>query len=274
MADTSGKNYVLGKGRVYFDQFATGTKNPTGERYLGNTPEFSQTQAQESLDHIDADQGLNVKDESIIISNELTGSFVSDNISNENIAMWFGGDASALVVASATAVVDTDFVAKRGRTFQVGTSASTPMGTRKITNVKVSTVTAGATPSDPPVVTEIATADMPANFEIDLERARIYIEPDAPDVADGDVLRVTYDQEAYSREVIIAKGQQISGALRFLADNPHGKNRDYFYPYVKITSNGDYALKGDSWLQMSFNFEVLKKDASTERAYIDGMRAA
>lgn len=272
MADISGKNYVLGKGRVFFDQFKTGTKTNTGERYLGNTPEFSQTQAQESLDHIDADQGLNVKDESIIISNELTGSFVSDNISNENIAMWFGGDTSALVVAAAAAVVEADRTITLGRTYQLGTTAATPMGTKKITNVKIDIITPGALPADPPVVTALAT--LAGNVEIDLERARLYIESDAPDLEDGDVIRVTYDQEAYSREIIIAKGQQVSGALRFLADNPHGKNRDYFYPYVKITSNGDYALKGDSWLQMSFNFEVLKKDGSTERAYIDGVAAA
>jgi len=271
MADTSGKNYVLGKGRTYFDQFKPGTKQNTGERYMGNTPEFSQTQAQESLDHIDADQGLNVKDESIIISNELTGSFVTDNISAENIAMWFGGDASALVVASALAVVNADLTVQRGRTFQLGTSAATPMGTKKITNVVVKKVVPPVAPATDPTLEDVTLA---ANIEIDLERARMYIEVDAPDIENDDVLRVTYDQEAYSREVIIAKGQQISGALRFLADNPHGKNRDYFYPYVKITSNGDYALKGDSWQQMSFNYEVLKKDGSTERVYIDGVASA
>jgi hypothetical protein len=264
----NGKNYVLGKGKVFFDQFAVGTKNTTGERYLGNTPEFSQSQAQDSLDHIDADQGLNVKDESIIIKNDLTGAFKTDNISVENVAMWFGGDQSPLTIAAAPAVVEDDRAVIRGRTYQLGTDAATPMGTRKVTNVVVKKVTPGALPADPPTLTAVALAN---NIEVDLERARVYIESDAPDITNGDVLRITYDQEAVTREIVIAKGQQTSGALRFLSDNPHGKNRDYFMPYVKITSNGDYALKGDNWQEMSFNYEVLKRDASTERQYIDGV---
>jgi hypothetical protein len=271
MADTSGKQYTIGKGRVFFDQFKPGTKLTTGERYLGNTPAFTQSISQDSLDHIDADQGLNIKDESIVIKNDLTGSFETDNISVDNIAMFFGGDSSPLTVAAATAVVDANVTVMRGRTYQLGTDEATPMGTKKVTNVVVNKVTAPVPPATTPTLTPVT---LTGNFEVDLEKARVYIEVDAPDVADGDVLQFTYDQEAYSREIVIAKGQQVSGALRFLADNPHGTNRDYFYPYVKITSNGDYALKGDDWLKMSFNFEVLKKDAATERAYIDGVAAA
>jgi hypothetical protein len=270
MADTSGKQYTLGKGRVFFDLFKPGTKLTSGERYLGNTPAFSQSISQDSLDHIDADQGLNVKDESIVIKNDLTGSFETDNISVENIAMFFGGDNSPMTVAAATDIVDADVVVLRGRTYQLGTDEATPMGTKKITNLVVNKVVPGALPADPPTLTPVTLA---GNFEVDLERARVYIESDAKDVSNGDTLRFTYDQEGFSREIIIAKGQQVSGALRFIADNPHGQNRDYFMPYVKVTSNGDYSLKGDDWMKMSFNYEVLKKDAITERQYIDGVAA-
>jgi lipopolysaccharide export system protein LptA len=269
--DSNNKQYVIGKGKLYFDLFGPGTKIGTGERYLGNTPAFGQSVSQDSLDHVDSDQGLNVKDESIIIKNDLTGSFETDNISAENVAMFFGGDLSQMTVAAATDVVDADRVVTRGRTFQIGADDVTPMGTKKITNVVIKKVTPGALPADPPTLTAVTLA---GNFEVDLERARIYVEVDAPDVSNGDTLRVTYDQEGYSREIIIAKGQQVSGALRFLADNPHGKNRDYYMPYVKITSNGDYALKGDEWQKMSFNYEVLKRDARVERQYIDGAASA
>jgi hypothetical protein len=264
-----GKNYVLGKGRLFFDMFTAGTKVGVGERYLGNTPELSQSLAQDSLDHIDADQGLNVKDESITIKSDLKLTFKTDNINAENIAMFFGGDLSKLTVASALAVVNPDLTVKRGLSYQLGADDTTPHGTRKITNVLISKVTPGALPADPPTVTPLAT--LAGNVELDLERARVYVEIDAPNIADGDVLRVTYDQEAYTNEIVIAKGQQVGGALRFLANNPHGKNRDYFWPYAKITSNGDYALKGDSWQEMSFSVEVLKKDSATERAYIDSV---
>lgn len=270
--DNDGKNYVIGKGRLYFDSFAPGTKVGTGERYLGNTPELSQSLSQDSLDHVDSDQGLNIKDETIVVKNDLKLSFKTDNINAPNIAMFFGGDMSKLAVVAAPGVINDDLTVKRGLNYQLGVDSTTPHGTRKITNVTMSKVTPGALPADPPTLTPIAT--LAGNVEIDLERARFYVEIDAPNIADDDVLRVTYDQEGYTNEIVIAKGQQIRGALRFLADNPHGKNRDYFWPYATITSNGDYALKGDSWQEMSFTAEVLKKDGSTERAYIDNVASA
>lgn len=273
---TPGKNYVIGKGRLFFDKYAPGSKIGTGERYLGNSPELTSTISQDTLDHIDADQGLNVKDEQVTISNDLTGTFRLDSIEAENIAMWFGGDVDRETIVAATAVTDADRTMKRGLWYQIGVSEATPSGTRKVTNVTFSTVTPGVLPTDPPVVTAIAAGDVPANFEIDLDRARVYVELNAPaiDAADGAVIRVKYDQEGVTREIVIAKGQEVRGALRFLSANPIGDQRDYYWPYAKITSNGDYALKGDSWQEMSFNYEVLKKDDNTERAYIDGVAQA
>lgn len=263
-----GKNYVIGKGRLYFALFAPGSKNSViGERYLGNSPELTITRDQETLDHIDADEGLNIKDESIVISNSLGGSFSTDNIEPENLAMWFGGPLNRSVALAASGIVEPDFRAVRGRVFQLGTNADQPSGARKIDNVKVSIVTAGATPQDPPTVTELP--ELTGNVEIDLDRAKIYIESDAPDIDENDILRVTYDQEANSRTVVIGKGDQLRGALRFESANPVGSRNDYFWPYVSITANGDYALKGDEWQVMSFNFEVLKLNNTTERVYID-----
>lgn len=269
-----GKQYTIGKGKLYFDKFAPGSKIGTGERYLGNSPELTQSRAQETLDHIDADEGLNIKDESITITNDITGSFNLDSIDSENVAMWFGGDIDRGVIVAAVGQTEPDFVAQRGRSFQLGKTAAHPSGTRKITNVTIGIVTPGAAPTDPVVVTPLAPADFDGNVDIDLERARLYIEGDAPDIDNGDVLRVTYDQEGVTREIIIAKGQEVRGALRFISHNPVGQRKDYFWPYVTVTSNGDYALKGDDWQSMSFSFEVLKLDGSTERVYIDAVPSA
>lgn len=263
-----GKEYVIGKGRLYFAMFGQGSKTSvTGERYLGNSPELTMTREQETLDHIDADEGLNVKDESIVISNGIAGSFSLDSIEPDNVAMWFGGYTDRSAILAGLAIVDKDFTAVKGRSFQIGATADHPSGARKINNVLVSIVTPGATPEDPVVVTPIATLD--GNVDIDLERGRLYIESDAPDIDNGDVLRVTYDQEATTRTIVIAKGDQIRGQLRFESTNPVGSRSDYFWPYVTITANGDYALKGDEWQTMSFNYEVLKLDGTTERVYVD-----
>lgn len=267
-ASENGKKYVLGKGRLYLALFGAGTKTSTGERYLGNSPELSTTQSAETLDHIDADQGLNVKDESITISNDLTGAFALDSIDVQNVALWFGGDIERATVASAVGIIEPDTTMKRGTWLQLGAAPDQPQGTRSVDNVAISIITPGATPQDPVVVTAVTPQQLADNFEIDLEAGRIYLEPGSALITDTTVLRVTYDQEALTNEIVIGKGMEIRGALRFLARNPKGENKDYFWPYVKITSNGDYALKGDTWQQMSFSFEVLKLNDSTERVYV------
>ncbi len=251
---TEGKDYVIGKGKVYFDPFLPGTKTLTGERYLGNTPELSTTSDQETLDHYDADGGLNVKDESVIIESNVTGSLVTDNIDIDNIAAFFGGDVESVVVAGATGLSET-FVAKKGRWLQLGTSTANPSGVREVTNV----------------VIEIAgvAVVMLNNYEVDLDMGRIYIEPDAPGVTNGAVLTIEYDVVAGTRKTVVGKGTQLAGALRFISANPIGSQKDFYWPSVKLSPNGDFNLKGDEWQQIPFTFEVLKKDATTERVYID-----
>lgn len=255
---TSGKQYVVGKGRVYFDPFLPGTFTPTGEDYMGNTPELSTSQDQSTLDHYDSDSGLNVKDESVVTEQNVTGTLVTDNISVENVARWFGGEVDDMTVAAASGLTETKVV-NRGRYIQLGTSPLMPSGRRNITTLVVKD---GAT-----------TITQAGNYEVDLALGRVYIEPDSAAISDGDSITFEYSQAASTRQVIIGKGAPVAGALRFISANPIGPQKDYYYPYVKLTPNGDYALKGDEWQQIPFSFEVLKKDAATERVYIDGRAA-
>lgn len=266
MAEQSDNNYVVGRGRVKIDKFLPGTKTGIGERYIGNTPEFSMSTSSDTLDHFDSDQGLKVKDASIDISNDLSLSFTVDNINNENAALFFSGDAEKQTIVAAVGVVNADIVVKRGMSYQMGVSEDMPAGTTMVTNITVSKITPGVLPTDPPVVTPIAT--LPGNIDPDLARANIYIESDAPGIADGDKLRFTYDQELVTQDQVIGKGVPTYCALRFHSNNPVGEKRDYFFPYVKLTPNGDYSLKGDDWQVMGFTGEVLKLNSNTERVYI------
>ena len=66
---------------------------------------------------------------------------------------------------------------------------------------------------------------------------------------------------------LIGSSSQIYGALFFESDNPVGQNTNYWFPYVALTPNGNFALKGDAWQTLSFTGEALKRDAQTERFY-------
>lgn len=257
MAAIPGKDYTIGKSRLYFDQFAPGTLTGTGERYFGNTPEITLGAEVETLDHYDADAGVRVRDRSITIADTQTGSFITDNMDLVNIGLFFGGDPEKLTVVAATGVTET-FTAKKGTTHQLGKTALAPSGARKVASVVVST-----TGGSPTAVT------VAGNLEIDLELGRVYVESNSPDINDGDVLSVTYNLTAMTRNQVVGKGSEIVGSLRSIATNVVGTKKDYYWPYVKITPNGDFSLKGEEWQQVPFSLEILKKDATTERVYIE-----
>lgn len=67
--------------------------------------------------------------------------------------------------------------------------------------------------------------------------------------------------------VFIGSASQIYGALFFESDNPVGDNVNYWFPYVALRPNGNYALKGDAWQTLGFIGEALKRDTATERFY-------
>lgn len=262
-ADLGGKNYVLGRGKVFFDRFPTGvsvsaTLQGLGERYFGNTPEFSTSAEAEDLEHFDADQGVKTKDDSAQLTMSRNGSFTCDNVNRENVALYFLGTASTITQASATGVISVIDSAGPGKFYQVGVSVSLPAGMRNITNVVVAK---GAS-----FVTNVPAA---GNWQVDEDLGRIYVLEDSADIPEGTEIQITFDTLASTREQIVSSSNSIYGAIRFVSDNPKGSNRDYYFPYVKLSPDGDYNLKGDDWQSMGFTMEVLKKASNIEAVYID-----
>lgn len=262
-ADLGGKNYTLGRGRVFFDRFPSNVvvdalTRGSGERYLGNTPEFVTNSTSEDLDHFSSEGGVRTKDDSVQLQLDRAGSFITDNISAENVALFFLGEASTLTQAAATAVEEVVAGVARGRFIQLGVTAANPAGVRNVSNVVVKTGVGFAT-----------TVTQSGNYQVDEVLGRVYIEANAPGI-DGVDVQFTYDVAASTRSRVVSGSQAIYGSLHFVADNPKGENRDYFYPYVKLSPDGDYNLKGDEWQQIGFTFEVLKKASNVEAVYVDG----
>lgn len=253
LSTPDGKNYTLGRGKIYFAAYLPGTETPGPQRYLGNTPEFNTTTETEELEHFDSDNGLNDKDDSVTTQINRTGSLTTDNIDLDNVALSFLGTKSTFSQTSATALVET-ITAAKGRYYQLGKSDTNPAGARHITNV---------------VITKAAaTVAIPNNFEIDFDLARIYIESDAPGVLAGDVLTVTYDQAAYTQSRVISSANAIVGELFFEGTSEKGLRLDYMWPKAKLTPNGDFNLKsGDDWAAIPLNVEFLKK-AGLQAVYI------
>jgi hypothetical protein len=253
-------NYTLGRGKVYFDRFVPGTTTKTGERYLGNTTEFNLTVTTESLDHFDSDQGLRVKDQTVLLEVSRAGSIVTDEISTENLALFFLAEAATITEAGG-AVTDETATVQQGMYYQLGANDTAPAGVRDVSAVTVCAAAVGASP--------YTLAD---DYTVDAELGRIYIVPGGA-ITDDSTVYFNYTVDASTREQIVTADTTIEGALRYVAYNAQGTKRDYYLPYTKMSPSGDFSLKGEDWLQLTFDVEVLKLSDTVEAIYIDGRPA-
>ena len=358
-------NYVVGRGRLFFGQYKTGTRVARGELYFGNTPALSLSQSEDTLDHYSSEGGVRVKDASVSLQNDSSGSFQCDNIALKNLALWFRGyqainietgsaSAGGTLTISTAVPVDGDKFTVGGHDLifraadpegmevliggtlaetmtnlanvindfsdVLGVHATAALGVvtlvandpgtvaNAITLAKTFTTGAnaavsGATLAGGADVTETisdvergrwyqlgVSVDMPqgvgsvggvditgvdpSSYDVDAAAGRIYIHPDADDVVDGDDLDIAYGLDSGIDDIVIARSDVIEGQMRFLANNAAGANDNYFWPYVKLSPDGDFSLKGDEWQSMTFNFEVLKRDSTVERQYITRRRVA
>jgi hypothetical protein len=354
MATQPEMNYVVGRGRLYFDKFVSATDlTKLGERYLGDTPSLGTTQSNTDLKHYSSEQGLKVLDRTVTLQNDITGTFVCDNIDAENLAFWYAGDTSPTSQAPVTSVAEV-LTVQPGLWYQIGATDDNPFGVSALTAASAAAIVAtsatgsltfsgqpsaadtvtingvaitfvasgptgaqvliggnaagtaqalaayidahpttlhvassgasnvltlsavtpgpagnaitlaksgtnpaisGATLSGGSAGSSVALTD--DDWTVEMDTGRFMVAADGSIAAES-VVTVTYSASAAAATQIVTARDELYGALRFVADNPVGLNTDYYWPYVKLAANGEFALKGDAWQQMSFNFDVLK----------------
>lgn len=257
MAET--KNYVLGKGKLFFDPFTVDTTNTTGERYLGNTTEFNMTVESEVLDHFSSSAGVRTKDDSVILELNRTGTLTTDNISSENTGLFILGTVSTITQTSTPVAGESLGTPLADRYYQLGQSQANPTGVRGVSAVTV-TFDPNGTPS---------AGVLNTDYTIDLALGRVYfIEGGQADGATE--VEVDYTPDANTRERVTADStKSVEGALRFVAANAKGSQKDVYIPYVTLTPTGDLGFIGEDWQNMSMSVEVGELDGYAAM-YIDG----
>lgn len=253
------KNLTLGRGELHFARFKPGTQIPEGELYIGNSPEFSATIESETLDHFDSDHGINEKDESITTQTNRSGQFTTDNISPRNVAHFFLGSTEAFTVTGTTVAAEVHADVIPGASYQLGMTATNPSGARRL-DASATTVT----DTDTPATTYVLDTD----YKINNQLGRIEI-IEGGAIAEGASISVAYTTETHTRDRMLSGSEAVAGALRYIAFNPVGEQFDWYLPYVKLSPNGDYNLKGEEWQTIPFSVEILKKEGM-EAIYIDG----
>jgi len=263
MAATEGivtNNYTLGRGEISFARFVTGTQTPKGFRYIGNTPEFSLTIEQEVLDHFNSDHGIREKDESIALQVNRSGTFTTDNIDIKNVAIFFFGEEEVVTEAGATITAEEVNDVEQGLYYQLGISTTRPAGAKGL-------VAGGDTDSNSGGAFTVVENDSNSagntefvygtDYTVDPETGRLYVIVGGG-IADGTDLQVTYTIRPSTYNRILSGSEPVEGAMQFIAFNPVGDDIDYFFPWIKVSPNGDYALKSDEWNVIPFQVEILK----------------
>lgn len=255
---THTNNYTLGRGEVWFSRYLTGTTTVEGFRYIGNTPELNLTIESETLDHYSSDAGIREKDDSVPLEVNRSGSLTTDNINPENVALFFFGSNATVTTGAATAQADSLTSIKLDHAYMIGATASNPAGVFGLDSGGTNTV----------AISGGATLVAGTDYEIDYDAGMITFLSGGT-VAEGDDIDITYDLAANSRERVISGSEPVEGSMIYRTANPKGDDCTFYFPYVKISPNGDYALKGDEWQSIPMSLEILKPTGQ-EAIYRDG----
>lgn len=232
-------NYTLGRGALYFQK--------TGDRdwyWFGNTPEFTATSDSEELEHFSSESGIREKDDSVILEVSRTATIVCDDISVQNLALFFLGSSSTVTTAPAVGLSE-DLTVDPGAFIQIGETAANIAGARGLANVVVESNPAGT------------TYLLGADYTVNLATGLLEILTGGAIAAASDIT-ITYDIVGGTSDLVVSGGAASEGALRFISDNPKGDQRDAFMRSVRISPNGDLSFKGDEWQQIPLSVEILK----------------
>lgn len=261
-------NYTLGRGKVWFaDQ--PGDDIANGFRYVGNTPALGITVEAELLEHFNSDAGVRVVDASVPLQINRTGTMTLDDIQPENLALFFQGTAAARARAAdmAAAALNRFDISgvQLGVQYQIGFGQSNPVGDTDIAEVTAGDDAYVAPQVAPRPVVALAGNAYAVNddYVVNTHLGLIsFVEGGA--VSAGDDVRVYFARSAIAhttaapRTRIIPAGTTVRVGMKFIQDNPRGRNRIYTMPSVQLTANGELALKGEEWQAIPLNLGILK----------------
>lgn len=255
-------NHVLGRGEVWLAKLIPGTKNPGGYRYIGNTPALTWNTTATTLDHYDMDHGQKQLDDQAALETTRTGTIQVDNINYDNLALLALGTTAEITQSATPVTAENILNVEPGLNYQLGiadpTSAHWPTGIRDLTSIGAVTNDAGT-----PVVYAITT-----DFTVNLEMGTLYVVPGGAITA-GTNLKVGYTPTATSRAQVISGSQAIEVSMKFIPYNEVGEQIDFLFPWAKLTPDGDFALKADTWQTISFKLAILKP-VDREAVYASG----
>lgn len=249
-------NYVLGAGYIF-------VRDPDEDAwyYLAESPNLTVSVESEKLALWSSDAATAEKLEEPVTQITRSGSTSFRDINGDTLRRFFAATKSTVVEAGSAANTE-DFVVTLGTYIQLGTNdANAPAyGYRGVTINSI---------NEDPDGTPVALVEG-TDYEVDTEEGLIRILEGATNVATGDTIRVDYDVDATSTEVV-QTGASASEELemKFVGSNTVGTNRTFHFPKVDMSGAGELALKSrDTFMEVPVQFEILDPGDGRAAVYI------
>jgi hypothetical protein len=260
--------YNLGRGSVLVADLDTVTGLPSsGYRHLGNCTAFTISFENETLQHQSSRGGIKTTDLELIVSQTTNLSLTIDEISHDNLALAFSGEA-----ADTTSVVPTQNSAKIGFT-DVLQAPSVRKGTWVYLRDSSGRRAYDVIQADLTIKTESvglgapgATLTANADYILDTKQGGIFLLATGVGHTNGRRIYASLAVNATAKDVDQVRSNtksQIQVALKFISQNPANgdKQREFEFHSVSLAPEGDISLIGDEYTEITLAGSVGKSVA-------------
>jgi len=258
----AGVNKVLGAGKLYWEQENASGDLDGSEVLFAETPSFTLTINTERVQDDNSDGAIAERDLDIPTKVERVTAFTTKDISSSILALFVLGGEATVTQSSTPAVAEPVGDAVQGEYMQLGKSVNVT-GVRGVTAVVIKVLA--------------ATMVLDTDYTLDAALGRIFIIVGGG-ITDGDAILADFTPTANTRKQITTDqlGSK-TGALRFVADNTAGDNKDAYIPKLTLSPSGDLAWKSrDTVQELPFEGTIGTRTLSgvdLPQIYIDGRPA-
>jgi len=255
------RDYLLGRGALYFSDDLDTDGRPKNFRHLGNAEAFTVNVETENLEHFSTLEGLKKRDRNVILSQALGVSMELAEIDVENLRLFLAGENTQTAVTGAS--VDATpggnpnlIVSGLGRWYDLydNASPSTYPPVAADSAERVYRLTSVVVKDATDTTTYVEGTD----YDLDAELGRIFIR-EGGSIGATDSLLVDFDFATLTiDEVRGLKQASLTGVLKFVSINANDASKEIEYQFhsVSLRAEGDFALIGDEFATLSLTGEA------------------
>ncbi len=248
------------RGRISMD-ILDPSESLTGEEEMGNCPSCTISIEQDKAEEFSAETAASELIGTLVGKIKRTAKISCNNMSMDTYRRFLAA-TSEVVTQSATPVTGEVRTVSPGKTYQLGQTVENPIGVRNVSAVTVKSADG--------TNTHIAGTD----YNIDPETGRVQIIKSGAIVAGEVQFGYTPTAGSYTRLKTGGKTSFLA-AIRIVADNAAGSDKDVYIPRANVTPSGDLPVVTNETAFVSVNFDIdILKPANAEAIYVGGRPVA